>query len=278
MSELNAPFSGGPTLNDGVTMPWLGLGVYKTKDGEEVIHAVKTAVELGYRSIDTAAGYNNEEGVGQAIRDCGVARDELFITTKVRNPDQGYESTLKAFEDSRRKLGLDYLDLYLIHWPVAGKYRETWKALIHLQKEGLIKSIGVSNFQVHHLKDIIEDTGVVPVVNQVEFHPLLTQRELLKYANEQGIQLEAWSPLMQGNLDLPLLNELAEKYGKTPAQVVLRWDLQQGVITIPKSVQADRIKENAGFFDFTLSDEDVKAIEGLNKDHRFGPDPDNFNF
>lgn len=278
MSELNAPFSGGPTLNDGVTMPWLGLGVYKTNDGDEVIHAVKTAVELGYRSIDTAAGYNNEEGVGQAIRECGVARDELFITTKVRNPDQGYESTLKAFEVSRRKLGLDYIDLYLIHWPVAGKYRETWKALIHLQKEGLIKSIGVSNFQIHHLKDIIEDTGVVPVVNQVEFHPLLTQRELLKYANEQGIQLEAWSPLMQGNLDLPLLQELAEKYGKTPAQIVLRWDLQQGVITIPKSVNADRIKENAGFFDFTLSDEDVKAIEDLNKDHRFGPDPDNFNF
>ena len=278
MSELNAPFSGGPTLNDGVTMPWLGLGVYQTKDGEEVIHAVKTAVELGYRSIDTAAGYNNEEGVGQAIRECGVARDELFITTKVRNPDQGYESTLKAFEVSRRKLGLDYIDLYLIHWPVAGKYRETWKALIHLQKEGLIKSIGVSNFQIHHLKDIIEDTSVVPVVNQVEFHPLLTQRELLKYANEQGIQLEAWSPLMQGNLDLPLLNELAEKYGKTPAQIVLRWDLQQGVITIPKSVNADRIKENAGFFDFTLSDEDVKAIEDLNQDHRFGPDPDNFNF
>ncbi|WP_440960693.1 aldo/keto reductase [Paenibacillus nitricinens] len=278
MSELNAPFSGGPTLNDGATMPWLGLGVYQTKDGEEVIHAVKTAVELGYRSIDTAAGYNNEEGVGQAIRECGVARDELFITTKVRNPDQGYESTLKAFEVSRRKLGLDYIDLYLIHWPVAGKYRETWKALIHLQKEGLIKSIGVSNFQIHHLKDIIEDTGVVPVVNQVEFHPLLTQRELLKYANEQGIQLEAWSPLMQGNLDLPLLKELAGKYDKTPAQIVLRWDLQQGVITIPKSVHADRIKENAGFFDFTLSDEDVKAIEDLNRNHRFGPDPDNFNF
>ncbi|WP_313636639.1 aldo/keto reductase [Paenibacillus sp.] len=278
MSELNAPFSGGPTLNDGVTIPWLGLGVWQSKDGEEVIHAVKTAVEVGYRSIDTAAAYNNEEGVGQAIRECGVARDELFITTKVWNADQGYESTLKAFEVSRRKLGLDYIDLYLIHWPVTGKYRETWKALIHLQKEGLIKSIGVSNFQIHHLKDIIEDTGVVPVVNQVEFHPLLTQRELLKYANEQGVQLEAWSPLMQGNLDLPLLNELAEKYGKTPAQIVLRWDLQQGVITIPKSVHADRIKENAGFFDFTLSDEDVKAIEDLNKDHRFGPDPDNFNF
>ncbi|ULO08602.1 aldo/keto reductase [Paenibacillus sp. 19GGS1-52] len=278
MSQLNGPFSGGPTLNDGVTMPWLGLGVWQTKDGDEVIHAVNAAVETGYRSIDTAAGYNNEEGVGQAIRECGVSRDELFITTKLRNPDQGYESTLKAFEVSRRKLGLDMIDLYLIHWPVAGKYRETWKALIHLQKEGHIKSIGVSNFQVHHLKDIIEDTGVIPVVNQVEFHPLLTQRELLKYASEQGIQIEAWSPLMQGHLDLPLLKELAERYGRTPAQIVLRWDLQQGVITIPKSVHTERIKENAGFFDFTLSDEDVKAISDLNEDHRFGPDPDNFNF
>lgn len=278
MSELNAPFSGGPTLNDGVTMPWLGLGVWQAKEGEEVIQAVKAAVDIGYRSIDTAAGYNNEEGVGQAIRECEVPREELFITTKVRNPDQGYESTLKAFEVSRRKLSLDYVDLYLIHWPVAGKYRETWKALIHLQKEGLVKSIGVSNFQIHHLKDIIEDTGVIPVVDQVEFHPLLTQRELLKYTKEQGIQLEAWSPLMQGNLDLPLLKELAKKYDKTPAQIVLRWDLQQGVVTIPKSVHAERIKENAGFFDFTLSDEDVKAIEELNQDRRFGPDPDNFNF
>lgn len=278
MSELHAPFSGGPTLNDGVTMPWLGLGVWKTKDGDEVINAVKTAVEIGYRSIDTAAGYKNEEGVGQAIRECGINRDELFITTKLHNPDQGYESALKAFELSRSKLGLDYVDLYLIHWPVAGKYRESWKALIHLQKEGFVKSIGVSNFQVHHLKEIIEDTGVVPVVDQVEFHPLLTQRELLKYACEQGIQLEAWSPLMQGNLDLPLLKEIAVKYDKTPAQIVLRWDIQQGVITIPKSVHAERIKENAGIFDFTLSDEDVKALEDLNQNHRFGPDPDNFNF
>ncbi|SEU18193.1 aldo/keto reductase [Paenibacillus sp. NFR01] len=278
MSQLQAPFTGGPTLNDGVTMPWLGLGVWQTKDGEEVIHAVKSAVEIGYRSIDTAAGYNNEEGVGQAIRECGVPREELFITTKVRNPDQGYESTLQAFEVSRRKLGLDYVDLYLIHWPVKGKYRETWKALIHLQKEGLVKSIGVSNFQIHHLKNIIDDSGVKPVVNQVEFHPLLTQRDLLKYCREQGIQLEAWSPLMQGHLDLPLLQELAARYGKTPAQIVLRWDLQQGVITIPKSVHAERIRENAGIFDFTLSDDDVKALEELNQNHRFGPDPDNFNF
>lgn len=198
MTEWNAPFTGGPTLNDGVTMPWLGLGVWQAKDGDEVISAVKSAVEAGYRSIDTAAGYNNEEGVGQAIRECGVPREELFITTKVRNPDQGYESTLKAFETSRKKLGLEQVDLYLIHWPVAGKYKDTWKALIHLQKEGLVKSIGVSNFQIHHLQDIIEDSGVVPVVDQVEFHPLLTQRELLKYTQEHDIQLEAWSPLMQG--------------------------------------------------------------------------------
>ncbi|QQZ61652.1 aldo/keto reductase [Paenibacillus sonchi] len=278
MTEANGPFTGGPTLNDGATMPWLGLGVWQAKEGDEVIHAVKTALETGYRSIDTAAGYKNEEGVGQAIRESGVPREELFITTKLWNGDQGYESALKAFEVSRKKLGLEVLDLYLIHWPVAGKYRESWKALVHLQKEGLVKSIGVSNFQPHHLQDIIDDTGVVPAVDQVEFHPLLTQRELLKYAKAHDIQVEAWSPLMQGNLDLPVLKELAGKYGKTPAQIVLRWDLQQGVITIPKSVHAERIVENAGFFDFTLSDEDVKVLEDLNQNHRFGPDPDNFNF
>lgn len=278
MSQLNGPFTGGPTLNDGVTMPWLGLGVWQTKDGDEVIHAVKSAIELGYRSIDTASAYKNEEGVGQAIKESGVAREELFVTTKVFNSDQGYEQTLKAFESSRKKLGLDVIDLYLIHWPVKDKFRETWKALIHLQQEGYVKSIGVSNFQPHHLNAIIGDTGVVPVVDQVEFHPLLTQRDLLKYCREQNIQVEAWSPLMQGNLDIPLLQELAQKYGRTPAQIVLRWDIQQGVITIPKSVHEDRIRENAGIFDFTLSDEDVQAIEGLNKNQRYGPDPDNFNF
>ncbi|AIQ14127.1 aldo/keto reductase [Paenibacillus durus] len=278
MSQLKGPFTDGPTLSDGVSMPWLGLGVWQTKDGDEVIHAVKSAIEIGYRSIDTASAYKNEEGVGQAILESGLPREELFITTKVFNNEQGYEETLKACESSRKKLGLDVIDLYLIHWPVKDKFRETWKALIHLQKEGYVKSIGVSNFQIHHLNSIIDDTGIVPVVNQVEFHPLLTQRELLKYCREQNIQLEAWSPLLQGNLDIPLLQDLAQKYGKTPAQIVLRWDIQQGVITIPKSVHADRIRENAGIFDFTLSDEDVLAIEGLNKNHRYGPDPDNFNF
>ncbi|MNB79609.1 putative oxidoreductase YtbE [compost metagenome] len=278
MTQLNGPFTGGPTLSDGRTMPWLGLGVWQTKAGDEVIHAVRTAIEIGYRSIDTAAAYKNEEGVGQGIKESGIPRDELFITTKVWNADQGYEQTLKACDASLKKLGLNVLDLLLIHWPVKGKFVDTWKALIHLQQEGYVKSIGVSNFQPHHLNSIIEETGIKPAVNQVEFHPLLTQRELVKYCRDQNIQLEAWSPLMQGNLDLPLLLELAAKYNRTPAQIVLRWDIQQGVITIPKSVHEKRIRENAGIFDFTLSDEDVKAIEDLNKNQRYGPDPDNFSF
>ncbi|ACX62873.1 aldo/keto reductase [Paenibacillus lautus] len=274
----NQTFTDGPTLNDGVKMPWLGLGVWKTKEGEEVIQSVKSAIAAGYRSIDTAAIYGNEEGVGQAIRESGVSRDELFITTKVWNDDQGYEKTLQAFETSRKKLGLDIVDLYLVHWPGKDKYLETWKALIHLQKEGLVRSIGVSNFQIRHLQHIIEDTGVVPVVNQVELHPLLSQKELLGYARENHIVLEAWSPLMQGNLDQPALAQIAEKYGKTTAQVILRWDIQNGVIVIPKSIKDHRIRENAGIFDFELSAEDMAAIDGLNQNKRFGSNPDEFLF
>lgn len=270
----NQTFTDGPTLNDGVKMPWLGLGVWKTKEGEEVIQSVKSAIAAGYRSIDTAAIYGNEEGVGQAIRESGVSRDELFITTKVWNDDQGYEKTLQAFETSRKKLGLDIVDLYLVHWPGKDKYLDTWKALIHLQKEGLVRSIGVSNFQIRHLQHIIEETGVVPVVNQVELHPLLSQKELLGYARENQIVLEAWSPLMQGNLDQPVLAQIAEKYGKTTAQVILRWDIQNGVIVIPKSVKEHRIRENAGIFDFELSKEDMAAIDGLNQNKRFGSNPD----
>lgn len=270
----NQTFTDGPTLNDGVKMPWLGLGVWKTKEGKEVIQSVKSAIAAGYRSIDTAAIYGNEEGVGQAIRESGVSRDELFITTKVWNDDQGYEKTLQAFETSRKKLGLDIVDLYLVHWPGKDKYLDTWKALIHLQKEGLVRSIGVSNFQIRHLQHIIEETGVVPVVNQVELHPLLSQKELLGYARENRIVLEAWSPLMQGNLDQPVLAQIAEKYGKTTAQVILRWDIQNGVIVIPKSIKEHRIRENAGIFDFELSAEDMAAIDGLNQNKRFGSNPD----
>ncbi|KZE83455.1 glyoxal reductase [Paenibacillus elgii] len=265
-------------LNNGVRMPWLGLGVWKTKEGDEVVHAVQHALEAGYRSIDTAAVYGNEAGVGQAIQASSIPRDQLFVTTKVWNADQGYDSTLRAFEESRRKLQLEVIDLYLIHWPGKDKYKETWKALEKLYKDGLVRAIGVSNFKVHHLEDLLQDSEIVPAVNQVEFHPLLIQQELRTFCKEHKIQLEAWSPLMQGNLDLPLLSELAGKYGKTPAQIILRWDLQHGVITIPKSIRESRIRENIDVFDFTLSDEDMARLDGLNQDHRFGPDPDHIDF
>lgn len=265
-------------LNNGVRMPWLGLGVWKTKEGDEVVQAVQHALEAGYRSIDTAAVYGNETGVGQALQASSIPRDLLFVTTKVWNADQGYDSTLRAFEESRRKLQLEVIDLYLIHWPVKGNYKETWKALEKLYKDGLVRAIGVSNFKVHHLEDLLQDSEIVPAVNQVEFHPLLNQQELRTFCKEHKIQLEAWSPLMQGNLDLPLLSELADKYGKTPAQIILRWDLQHGVVTIPKSIRESRIRENIDVFDFTLSDEDMARLDGLNQDRRFGPDPDHIDF
>ncbi|MET3546574.1 diketogulonate reductase-like aldo/keto reductase [Paenibacillus favisporus] len=270
-------------LNNGIEMPWLGLGVFKVEEGSELVEAVKAAVKHGYRSIDTAAVYANETSVGQGIRealaDNGLKREDLFITSKVWNADLGYESTIAAYETSLNKLGLDYLDLYLIHWPVAGKYKEAWRALEQLYKDGRVKSIGVSNFQVHHLEDLMKDAEIVPVINQVEFHPMLTQKELRDFTKQHNIQLEAWSPLMQGELlNHPLLKELADKYGKSIAQVILRWDLQHGVVTIPKSTKEHRIVENASLFDFELSREDMDRIDGLNENRRVGPDPDNFDF
>ncbi|UQZ86132.1 Glyoxal reductase [Paenibacillus konkukensis] len=265
-------------LSNGVKMPWLGLGVWKTKNGDEVIQSVSAALKAGYRSIDTAAAYGNEDGVGAAIKQSGIARDELFITTKVWNSDQGFDSTLKAFDESRRKLGLDVVDLYLIHWPVKGKYKDTWRALEKLYKDGAVRAIGVSNFHVHHLEDVMAQSEVKPMVNQVELHPRLSQQKLRSFCRENGIQMEAWSPLMQGHLDLPLLSELSAKYGKTPAQIILRWDLQNGVVVIPKSITESRIRENGNIFDFELSGDDMTKLDALNEDHRFGPDPDNFNF
>ncbi|MBW7475480.1 aldo/keto reductase [Paenibacillus oenotherae] len=270
-------------LNNGMAMPWLGLGVFKVEEGAELVNAVKTAIKQGYRSIDTAAIYGNEQGVGQGIREAlqetGLAREQLFITSKVWNSELGYESTLAAYEASLQKLGLDYLDLYLIHWPVKGKYKEAWRALEKLYADGKVKSIGVSNFQIHHLEDLMQDAKVKPVVNQVEFHPRLTQQELRAYCKEQDIQLEAWSPLMQGQLlDEPLLQEIAAKHSKSIAQIILRWDLQHGVITIPKSTKEHRISENADVFDFELTSEEIARIDGLNQNLRVGPDPDNFDF
>ena len=262
-------------LNNGVRMPRLGLGVYKVKDGAEVIQAVHAALEAGYRSIDTAAFYENEKGVGEAIRTSGLRREDVFVTTKVWNDRQGYESTLAAFEESRKKLGFDYVDLYLIHWPIKGKFKETWRALEKLYREGYVRAIGVSNFKIHHLEELFEDSEVTPAVNQIELHPRLTQEDVRAYCKEKGIQVEAWSPLMRGRLmDEPTLVDLAKKYGKTPAQIIIRWDLQHGLITIPKSVRKERIIENADVFDFELSDEDMKKIDALNQNLRTGRDPD----
>jgi len=270
-------------LHNNVEMPWLGLGVFKVEEGPGLVEAVKHAIRHGYRSIDTAAIYGNETSVGQAIREAmqenGIAREELFITSKVWNADLGYEPTLAAYQASLDKLGLDYLDLYLIHWPVQGKYKEAWRALETLYREGRVRAIGVSNFQVHHLEDVMKDAEIKPMINQVEFHPLLTQKELLSFTKKHDIQLEAWSPLMQGQLfDNSVLTAIAAKYSKSVAQIILRWDLQLGVVTIPKSTKEHRINENAAVFDFELSAEDMAQIDGLNQNLRVGPDPDNFDF
>jgi methylglyoxal/glyoxal reductase len=266
-------------LHNGVEMPWFGLGVFKVQEGSEVIDSVKAAIKNGYKSIDTAAIYGNEEGVGQAIKESGAPREELFITTKVWNSEQGYDSALAAFDESLSKLGLDYVDLYLIHWPVKGKYKDTWRALEKLYKDGRVRAIGVSNFHVHHLEDLLETAEIVPMVNQVEYHPHLAQLELREFCKQKGIQLEAWSPLKQGQLlDEPVITEIAEKHKKSPAQIILRWDLQNEVVTIPKSIKEHRIIENADIFDFELSSEDMEKIDALNKNERVGADPDNFNF
>ncbi|WP_409305808.1 aldo/keto reductase [Peribacillus sp. SCS-155] len=265
------------TLHNGVQMPWFGLGVYKVNEGQEVVHAVKTAINLGYRSIDTASFYKNEEGVGQAIKEAGAPRDQLFLTTKVWNTEQGFDSTLASYEQSIKKLGVDYVDLYLIHWPVSGKYIDTWKALEKLYKEGRVRAIGVSNFHIHHLEKLLEEAEIIPMVNQVEYHPLLNQNELHAFCKTKSIQLEAWSPLMRGHLfDHPVLREIAEDHHKTVAQIVLRWDLQNEVVTIPKSIHEQRITENADIFDFELTPLEMDKINSLNENRRIGSNPDDF--
>ncbi|NCU17285.1 aldo/keto reductase [Pallidibacillus pasinlerensis] len=274
---MTKSLQGTVTLHNGVKMPYFGLGVYKIEDGNDVINSVKTALKFGYRSIDTAALYENEEGVGQAIKDSGIPREEIFVTTKVWNTDHGYENTLKAFDKSIAKLGLEYVDLYLIHWPGKDKFVDTWRALEKLYREGLVRAIGVSNFKPHHLQTLMDKSEEKPVINQVELHPYFQQKELREFCKKHDIVVEAWSPLARGQvLNDSVLNEIGKKYGKSPAQVTLRWHLQSDIVVIPKSVTPSRIKENADIFDFELTDEEMGQINQIDKNTRFFKDPDVF--
>ncbi|MFJ2745729.1 aldo/keto reductase [Streptomyces sp. NPDC087440] len=264
------------TLNNGVEMPQLGFGVWQVPD-DEATAAVSTALEAGYRSIDTAAIYGNEEGTGRALASSGIARDELFVTTKLWNDKQGHDSTLRAFDESLGKLGLDYVDLYLIHWPVAaqGTFVDSFKAFEKILADGRARAIGVSNFLPEHLKTLLAETSVVPAVNQIELHPQLQQGGSRAFHQEHGIATEAWSPLGQGKglLEVPTVVAVARKHGKTPAQAVLRWHLQLGNVVIPKSVTPSRIAENIDVFDFELDADDMAAFAALDEGKRLGPDP-----
>ncbi len=264
-------------LNQGGAIPQLGYGVYKIGP-DEAERAVGTAIESGYRSIDTAAIYHNEEGVGRAIAGASVPRRALFVTTKLWNADQGTDTALRAFETSLGKLGLDYVDLYLIHWPRPqdDKYVESWRVLERIAAEGRARAIGVSNFTVEHLRRLMDETGTVPAVNQIELHPGLQQNELHAFHAEHGIVTEAWSPLAQGELENPVIGALAAKHGRTPAQVVLRWHMQRGVVAIPKSATPSRIRENIDVFGFALDEADMREMAGLDAGKRLGPDPETF--
>ena len=261
-------------LSNGIEIPQIGFGTFKIPD-DTAAEAVKTALEAGYRHIDTAAIYRNENGVGKGIKESGIPRNEIFLTSKLWNDDQGYDTALKAFDESLKKLGTDYLDLYLIHWPKA-KNKESWKALEKVYKDGRVKSIGVSNFKEHHLDDLLTDAEITPMINQVELHPQFPQEALRNYCAKKGILIEAWGSLMQGQIfDKEAIKEIAQKHNKTVSQIGIRWALQNGVVTIPKSTHEQRIKDNLNVFDFELDNEDMKKIAELNTGIRIGRDPDN---
>lgn len=267
------------TFNDGVQIPQVGLGVFQIPD-DETSTVVQTALAAGYRAVDTASVYKNEKGVGDGIRASGVPGEDVFVTTKLWNKSQGYDSTMAAFEKSRSRLGVEVVDLYLIHWPCPDRdlYVETWRALVRLRDDGLVRSVGVSNFKEHHLARLIDETGVVPSVNQVELHPLLQQAPLRAFHAEHGIATEAWSPLAQGGelLGDPIIGSIAQAHGVSPAQVVLRWHVQLGNVIIPKSVTPSRIASNLDLFGFELTEADMGTVAGMNADARVGPDPDRF--
>jgi 2,5-diketo-D-gluconate reductase A len=268
------------TLNDGNSIPAIGLGVWQTP-ADDTERAVGAALAAGYRHVDTAAAYGNEAEVGRAIAASGLPREDVFLVTKLWNSEQGYDKTLKAFDASVAKLGVDYLDLYLIHWPVPelNAFVDTFKAFANLRDQGSIRSIGVSNFEPEHLRILVDATGIVPAVNQIELHPLLPQRELREVHASMGVATEAWSPLGQGSLlENPTVTALAEAHGKTPAQVLIRWHIQLGNIVIPKSVNPERIVSNFDVFDFELSEQDMTSIASLEDGTRLGPDPRTFNF
>jgi 2,5-diketo-D-gluconate reductase A len=269
----------GIKLNSGATIPQLGFGVFQI-DRQDTAKTVQTALEIGYRHIDTAQMYGNEVEVGEAIANSGLGRDELFVTTKCNNPNHGYDDARSALDESLTKLGLDFVDLYLVHWPLPGKdlYVETWKGFEQAAKDGKARSIGVSNFQSHHLDRLAQETSTVPAVNQIEIHPHMQQQAMRDYDERHGIATEAWSPIGQGKgvLDEPVLGKIAAAHGKSAAQVTLRWHVQLGNIVFPKSVTTERIRENFEIFDFSLTDDEMSAIAGLEKGQRVGPDPDAF--
>lgn len=265
------------TLNNGVSIPIIGLGTFQTPEGKEVEDSVRWALDIGYRHIDTASFYENEDGVGKAIADSGVNREDIFLTTKVWNTEQGYEETLAAFDRSRKKLRSDIIDLYLVHWPIKDTFQETWKAMEKLYADGKVRAIGVSNFLVHHIEALLKDAEVVPAVNQVEWHPFVFQRELLDFCRDRGIRFEAWSPLTRGRFfGHETIKSIAEHHGKSPAQILIRWDIQHEVISIPKSTHRERIRENSEIFDFELSREEMEALNAQDKNIRIGPHPDIF--
>ena len=275
------------TLSNNVSIPELGFGTWQTPNGDVAVSAVKKALEVGYRHIDTAQGYKNEDSVGQAIKESGIPREEIFLTTKLWNENHSYDLVLSSFEESLKKLQTDYIDLFLIHWPNPVKFRdnwqsanaETWRAMEELYQAGKIKAIGVSNFQSHHLKKLLATAKVKPVLNQVELHPKLAQKELRDYCQQQGIKIQAWSPLMQGQiLQHPILVKMAQRHHVSPAQIALRWHIQQDILLVVKTVNPDRMEQNQQLFDFSLSEEDMRELNRLNEDHRVGPDPDQFNF